>query len=49
MAIATVYDGRISGATISADLITAAVTSGANLLVIPYSNGQRVVIVNTQP
>jgi len=34
------YDGRVSGAAIAA-----AVNSAADCIVIPYSNGQRVVVI----
>lgn len=44
MTIQLLYDGRMSGA----DIVTAIGTvSGANLLSVPYANGQRVIVIET--
>lgn len=44
LTFAQIYEGRISGAAIATALQTAQ-ASGADLVVIPYGNGQRVVII----
>tara|TARA_Y100000310_G_C20023821_1_gene508651 strand:+ start:231 stop:377 length:147 start_codon:yes stop_codon:yes gene_type:complete len=45
MTFTTLYDGRISGATIVTALSAITTVSAASLVAIPYSNGQRVVMI----